>query len=76
LINVMGVIAGLVIGFAGLFGVLIALVGTGGFTSDPPPDHPRILAAIVWALICIALIGTLYWLTRILVRAVDRTEER
>ena len=75
MINLTGVLAGIIVAFVGLLGVLIALAGTGGFTADLPPDHPRILAAIICASICLALIGGLYWLTRALVRAVDRAEE-
>jgi hypothetical protein len=56
--------------------VLIALGGTGAFTADPPPDHPRVFAAIICVVICVALIGGIYCLTRIAVRLVDRAEER
>ena len=75
-VKVIGAVAGLIIAALGLFGVLIALGGTGGLTADPPPDHPKILSAIICALITLALIACLYWLSRVLVRAVDETEAR
>ena len=60
--------------FAPLFGFapLIAVGGTGGFTSDPPPEHP----AWVGLILCLGLWAVLQWglirLHRYLLAWVDR----
>ena len=76
LISLIAVTAGAVIGLLGLFGTLTALGGTGGFTAAPPPAHPRIVAAIIFAAIGVALLGGVFALARFLLKTVDKAEER
>jgi hypothetical protein len=69
-------LAGLIIAFGGIAAVLIALGGTGGFTADPPPEHPLILNAVIVTAIAIALESCVLLLWRAAVRFIDSIEAR
>jgi hypothetical protein len=56
--------------------IVVGLLGTGGFTADPLPDHPNWLAAAVVLLIALALESFVLWTWRRLVRAVDALESK
>jgi hypothetical protein len=75
LFHLIAAISALAICLFAAFGAMIALDGTGGFTADPPPDHPSYLGAALALLICVALEVLLYLAWRALIRAMDSFED-
>lgn len=71
-----GTIIALIIALIGIAAILIALGGTGGFTSDPPPEHPRLVSAAVAASVGVLLEVFVSWLWRKAIRLIDAAEAR
>ena len=64
----------LLVAFISVVAAIVALFGTGGFTADPPTDHPNVLAASIVVVVCILLESLLHWGWRKVVHILDAAE--
>jgi hypothetical protein len=76
LVHTAAVILGIGVTLLGLAAITIALFGTGGFTADPPPNHPNLIAALGVVVLCVVLECALYWTWRKLVGVLDAAEAK